>query len=85
MATEGGLTRFTEGKWENWNHENGLGADYDLVKASLLLDAGRTAALAGDVQRAISVYESVVALAGEDDNAATEARFRMAELRRRTS
>ena len=59
--------------------------DYDLVKAALLLDAGRTAALAGQLPRAISVYESVVSLVGEDDNAATEARFRMAELRRRSS
>ena len=32
FATEKGLARFYQGKWENWQHENGLGAKYDLVK-----------------------------------------------------
>jgi ligand-binding sensor domain-containing protein len=32
MATEGGLARFKDGKWDNWNHEQGQGADYALVK-----------------------------------------------------
>jgi ligand-binding sensor domain-containing protein len=32
MATEGGLARFKDGEWDNWNHENGQGADYELVK-----------------------------------------------------
>jgi ligand-binding sensor domain-containing protein len=32
MATEGGLVRFKDGKWENWNHARGLGADYERVK-----------------------------------------------------
>jgi hypothetical protein len=32
MATEGGLARFKEGQWDNWNHEQGQGADYELVK-----------------------------------------------------
>ncbi|HEX4943956.1 MAG TPA: two-component regulator propeller domain-containing protein [Usitatibacteraceae bacterium] len=32
MATEGGLVRFQDGKWDNWNHARGLGADYEKVK-----------------------------------------------------
>jgi hypothetical protein len=32
MATEGGLARFKDGRWDNWNHEQGQGADYELVK-----------------------------------------------------
>jgi len=32
MATEGGLVKFQNGKWENWNHARGLGADYERVK-----------------------------------------------------
>jgi ligand-binding sensor domain-containing protein len=32
FATEGGLARFRDGAWANWNHDDGLGADYDLVK-----------------------------------------------------
>ncbi|MDO8990659.1 MAG: two-component regulator propeller domain-containing protein [Sideroxyarcus sp.] len=32
MATEGGLARFRDGKWDNWNHERGLGAPYEKVK-----------------------------------------------------
>ena len=32
MATEGGLARYKNGKWDNWNHSRGLGADYDIVK-----------------------------------------------------
>ena len=33
FATEGGLARFQDDKWTNWNHKDGQGADYDLVKA----------------------------------------------------
>lgn len=33
MATEGGLARFADNVWENWKHSDGLGADYELVKA----------------------------------------------------
>ncbi|HEX8962887.1 MAG TPA: two-component regulator propeller domain-containing protein [Rhodocyclaceae bacterium] len=32
FATEGGLARFKDGKWDNWNHAKGLGADYEVVK-----------------------------------------------------
>lgn len=32
LATEGGLARFRQQKWKNWQHKDGLGADYDLVK-----------------------------------------------------
>ena len=32
FATEGGLARYDNGVWNHWKHEDGLGADYDLVK-----------------------------------------------------
>ncbi|MDQ3261767.1 MAG: regulator, partial [Pseudomonadota bacterium] len=35
LATEGGLARVHENKWDNWNHEKGLGADYERVKNDL--------------------------------------------------
>jgi ligand-binding sensor domain-containing protein len=35
MATEGGLVKFQDGKWENWNHARGLGADYERVKDNI--------------------------------------------------
>jgi ligand-binding sensor domain-containing protein len=35
MATEGGLARYLDGKWDNWNHDNGQGADYELVKSQI--------------------------------------------------
>lgn len=35
MATEGGLARFENGKWENWNHADGLGAPYDKVAGAI--------------------------------------------------
>ena len=38
MATEGGLARFRDGVWSNWNHEQGLGAPYAMVKDQLQFD-----------------------------------------------
>lgn len=35
LATEGGLARFVDGKWDNWNHEKGLGAPYEKVKDAI--------------------------------------------------
>ena len=35
MATEGGLARFKDGEWDNWNHEQGQGADYAQVKEQI--------------------------------------------------
>jgi len=32
LATEGGLARFKDGKWQNWNHEKGVGASFETVK-----------------------------------------------------
>ena len=32
LATEGGLARYRDGEWSNWNHQDGQGAAYDLVK-----------------------------------------------------
>jgi len=35
FATEGGLARYKGGVWDNWNHDDGLGADYELVKEDI--------------------------------------------------
>ena len=35
MATEGGLARYKDGAWDNWKHEDGLGAPYDLVREQI--------------------------------------------------
>ena len=32
LATEGGLARFENNQWSNWDHNDGQGAAYDLVK-----------------------------------------------------
>ena len=32
FGTEGGLSLFNGEKWQHWNHENGLGAPYEMVK-----------------------------------------------------
>ena len=35
LATEGGLARFQDEQWSNWKHDDGLGADYALVKDNI--------------------------------------------------
>jgi hypothetical protein len=35
FATEGGLARYKDGKWEHWQHEDGLGAPYEDVKDAI--------------------------------------------------
>jgi len=35
FATEDGLARYRNGKWKNWQHADGLGADYDVVKDAI--------------------------------------------------
>lgn len=35
LGTEGGLARFNQGRWDNWNHAKGLGADYERVKGHI--------------------------------------------------
>ena len=35
LATEGGLARYAGGKWDNWNHDKGLGAPYEKVKDAI--------------------------------------------------
>ena len=35
LATEGGLARFHDGKWDNWNHAKGQGAPYEKVKNAI--------------------------------------------------
>ena len=35
FATEEGLARYQDGKWQNWQHEEGLGAPLDAVKDAI--------------------------------------------------
>lgn len=35
LGTEGGLAHYKDGKWQNWNHAKGLGADYERVKNAI--------------------------------------------------
>jgi ligand-binding sensor domain-containing protein len=35
LGTEGGLARFKDDIWENWQHEDGLGENYEVVKADI--------------------------------------------------
>lgn len=35
LGTEGGLARFKDDQWQNWQHEDGLGAAYELVKGDI--------------------------------------------------
>ena len=35
FATEDGLARYQNGRWQNWQHSDGLGAPYDLVKEAI--------------------------------------------------
>ena len=32
FATENGLARFKDNRWRNWQHDDGLGVDYEMVK-----------------------------------------------------
>lgn len=32
FATEGGLARFKDDKWQNWNHDKGVGVDFEKIK-----------------------------------------------------
>ena len=32
FATENGVARFKDGKWQNWQHDGGVGAPFELVK-----------------------------------------------------
>ena len=35
FATEEGVAKFADGQWQNWRHQDGLGAAYELVKDDL--------------------------------------------------
>ncbi|HHJ80021.1 MAG TPA: regulator [Candidatus Tenderia electrophaga] len=35
FATEGGLALYKDGKWQKWGHDEGLGADYELVESAI--------------------------------------------------
>jgi len=35
FATEGGLARYKDGVWDNWNHGDGQGAPYEQVRAQI--------------------------------------------------
>ena len=35
LATEAGLARYQDGEWTNWQHKDGLGAKFDIVKDAI--------------------------------------------------
>jgi ligand-binding sensor domain-containing protein len=35
LGTEGGLARYADNRWDNWNHDKGLGAPYERVKDAI--------------------------------------------------
>lgn len=35
LGTEGGMARFAEDSWENWSHNDGLGAEFEAVKSDI--------------------------------------------------
>jgi len=39
FATEGGLARYKDDVWQNWSHDDGLGAPYELVRDQLQFDS----------------------------------------------
>lgn len=43
FATEEGLARYKDGVWKNWQHDDGLGADYEVVRDAIQFtnDPGR--------------------------------------------
>jgi len=44
LATEGGVARYINGKWDNWNHDKGVGAPYEKVKDAIAFKNGPGAA-----------------------------------------
>lgn len=44
FATEAGLARYKDGVWKNWKHEDGLGADFDVVKDDIAFKSDPAAA-----------------------------------------
>ena len=57
------------------------GVGYDLIRSMYLMDVARSAALAGDTDRAAAAYETIIE-EDQDETAVGEATFRLAELRR---
>jgi len=53
---------------------------FSMVSHQLILDAARTANLAGDAARATRLYQSVISAEDDDPAAATEAKLRLAEV-----
>jgi ligand-binding sensor domain-containing protein len=35
LATEGGLAKFDDGNWQQWDHRDGMGAPYELVREQI--------------------------------------------------
>ncbi len=59
--------------------------DYSMIRSQYLIELGRVAWTAGDTARAAAAYERVIEENEDDPAAATEAKFRLAEMRREAS
>ena len=58
---------------------------YSMIRSQYLIELGRVAWTAGDTARAAAAYERVIRENEDDPAAVTEARFRLAEMRRRAA
>ncbi len=58
---------------------------YSMIRSQYLLELGRVAWTAGDTARAAVAYERVIEESEDDPGAVTEAKFRLAEMRRKAS
>lgn len=58
---------------------------YSMIRSQYLIELGRVAWTAGDTARAAAAYERVIEENEDDPAAVTEAKFRLAEMRRRAA
>ena len=58
---------------------------YSMIRSQYLIELGRVAWTAGDTARAAAAYERVIEEHEDDPAAVTEAKFRLAEMRRRAA
>jgi len=58
---------------------------YSMIRSQYLIELGRVAWTAGDTAKAAAAYERVIEENEDDPAAVTEAKFRLAEMRRRAA
>ena len=58
---------------------------YSMIRSQYLIELGRVARTAGDTAKAAAAYERVIEENEDDPVAVTEAKFRLAEMRRQAA